>query len=84
MLSTLGPRVAQEPGRPTVGENETVELMTPAEVAKLFRVDPKTVVRWLHADKLQGIRTPGGHARFRKDSVEALLNDGVQSDGDES
>lgn len=39
-------------------------LMTPGEVAKIFRVDPKTVTRWAHAGKVRSTRTPGGHVRF--------------------
>ena len=38
-------------------------LLTPAEVAALFRVDPKTVTRWAKAGKLSSIRTLGGHRR---------------------
>ena len=34
-------------------------LLTPAEVAALFRVDPKTVTRWAKAGKLTSIRTLG-------------------------
>ena len=30
-------------------------LLTPAEVAALFRVDPKTVTRWAKAGKLTSI-----------------------------
>ena len=48
-------------------------LLTPAEVAKLFRVDPKTVTRWAKAGKLTAIRTLGGHRRYRKSEVESLL-----------
>src|SRR5450631_2584259 len=32
-------------------------LLTPAEVAALFRVDPKTVTRWARAGKLTSLRT---------------------------
>ncbi len=49
-------------------------LLTPAEVAKLFRVDPKTVTRWAKAGKLTPIRTLGGHRRYRASEVNALLN----------
>lgn len=49
------------------------ELMTPAEVAALFRVDPKTVTRWAVAGKLQSLRTLGGHRRYRASEVYALL-----------
>ena len=49
------------------------EVMTPGEVARLFRVDPKTVTRWSNNGNLESFRTPGGHKRFRRDVVLALL-----------
>lgn len=49
------------------------ELLTPAEVAKLFRVDPKTVTRWAKSGKLSSIRTLGGHRRYRASEVHTLL-----------
>jgi excisionase family DNA binding protein len=49
-------------------------LLTPAEVASLFRVDPKTVTRWAKAGKLTSIRTLGGHRRYKDSEVRALLN----------
>jgi excisionase family DNA binding protein len=52
---------------------ETDELLTPAEVAALFRVDPKTVTRWAKAGKLTSIRTLGGHRRYRASEVRQLL-----------
>jgi excisionase family DNA binding protein len=55
-----------------VSENE--ELLTPSEVAKKFRVDPKTVTRWAKAGKLTSFRTLGGHRRFKASEVEALIN----------
>jgi excisionase family DNA binding protein len=48
-------------------------LLTPAEVAALFRVDPKTVTRWAKAGKLTSIRTLGGHRRYREAEVRQLL-----------
>jgi excisionase family DNA binding protein len=48
-------------------------LLTPAEVASLFRVDPKTVTRWAKAGKLTAIRTLGGHRRYRQSEVQNLL-----------
>lgn len=50
----------------------STELMTPAEVAQMFRVDVKTVTRWAQAGQLSSIRTPGGHRRFPRNEVEAL------------
>lgn len=49
-------------------------LLTPGEVAALFRVDPKTVTRWAAAGRLHSIRTPGGHRRFLESQVRALLD----------
>jgi excisionase family DNA binding protein len=47
--------------------------LTPAEVASLFRVDPKTVTRWAKSGKLTSIRTLGGHRRYKESEVKALL-----------
>jgi excisionase family DNA binding protein len=48
-------------------------LLTPGEVASLFRVDPKTVTRWASAGRIGSIRTPGGHRRFRESEVRTML-----------
>jgi excisionase family DNA binding protein len=53
-------------------------LLTPSEVAGLFRVDPKTVTRWAKAGKLTAIRTLGGHRRYRESEVKALMNSFIQ------
>jgi len=53
------------------GNNE--RLLTPGEVAALFRVDPKTVTRWAASGRITSSRTPGGHRRFRESEVRALL-----------
>jgi len=50
-------------------------LLTPGEVAAMFRVDPKTVTRWASAGRIGSIRTPGGHRRFRESEVKLLLAD---------
>jgi len=50
-------------------------LLTPGEVAALFRVDPKTVTRWAASGRIGSIRTPGGHRRFRESEVNALLTE---------
>ena len=51
------------------------QLLTPGEVALMFRVDPKTVTRWASAGRIGSIRTPGGHRRFRATEIHALLAD---------
>ncbi len=50
-------------------------LLTPGEVAALFRVDPKTVTRWASAGRIGSIRTPGGHRRVRESEVREMLAD---------
>jgi excisionase family DNA binding protein len=54
-------------------------LLTPAEVAALFRVDPKTVTRWAKSGKLSSIRTLGGHRRYWEDEVRRLLEQSAAS-----
>lgn len=49
-------------------------LLTPGEVASLLRVDPKTVTRWAERGLIESIKTPGGHNRFPKSCVDAILN----------
>lgn len=51
----------------------TEALLTPGEVAAMFRVDPKTVTRWAQAGKLSAVRTLGGHRRFLESEVRELL-----------
>ena len=53
--------------------SEQEVLLTPAEVASLFRVDPKTVTRWAISGKLTSIRTLGVNRRYKESEVKALL-----------
>lgn len=52
----------------------TTDLLTPGEVATMFRVHPKTVTRWAAAGHLTAFRTLGGHRRFSRTQVEVLLS----------
>ncbi|HEX3711529.1 MAG TPA: BldC family transcriptional regulator [Trebonia sp.] len=63
------------------GNNE--RLLTPGEVAALFRVDPKTVTRWAASGRITSIRTPGGHRRFRESEVRALLRGETEASPEE-
>lgn len=55
-------------------------LMTPGEVAALFRVSPKTVSRWAASGRLPGMQTPGNHWRFNESTVHELLQQGFDGD----
>jgi len=61
-----------------VKEVEEDVLLTPGEVARFFKVDPKTVTRWAHAGKIASITTPGGHKRFWKSEVSKFLQTGSE------
>jgi len=50
------------------------ELLTPGEVAVMFRVNPKTVTRWARAGKISAVRTLGGHRRFRASEIRRFLD----------
>ena len=56
-----------------VEQQQADSLLTPAEVAALFRVNPKTVTRWARAGKITAIRTLGGHRRFRATEIRRCL-----------
>jgi excisionase family DNA binding protein len=56
-------------------ENEGWDLLTPSEVATIFRVDPKTVTRWSKAGKIRSVRTLGGHRRYYRAEIEAHLKE---------
>ena len=72
MIIHSGPESEPEPQTQAF---EPEPLLTPAEVAQWFRVDPKTVTRWAQAGRLTSIRTPGGHRRYREAEVRALLSE---------
>ena len=58
----------------TTPSDDADRLLTPGEVAQLFRVDPKTVTRWASSGRITSIKTPGGHRRFREREIMAMLN----------
>ncbi|MGH8991626.1 MAG: BldC family transcriptional regulator [Acidimicrobiia bacterium] len=50
------------------------KLLTPGEVAEMFKVNPKTVTRWARAGKITAIRTLGGHRRFSAEEIRTILD----------
>jgi excisionase family DNA binding protein len=49
------------------------ELLTPSEVAVMFKVNPKTVTRSARASNTSAVRTLGGHRRFRASEIRRFL-----------
>jgi len=62
------------------GTYEDRELLTPSEVASMFRVNPKTVTRWARAGRISYIKTLGGHRRFKASEIQRLLSESGQPD----
>lgn len=51
----------------------TLDLITSGDAARILGASTKTVRRWAESGHLPVVRTPGGHRRFRRSDVEALL-----------
>lgn len=51
-----------------------LELLTPSEAAQLLHVAPTTIRHWSKIGKLPFIKTPGGHRRYNKEDLLALLS----------
>lgn len=49
------------------------EYLRVAEVADLFHVSTKTVVRWATEGKLPHVLTLGGHRRFPRADIEKVV-----------
>ncbi|MDF3320108.1 BldC family transcriptional regulator [Rhodococcus sp. C3V] len=64
-------RVGQGQGRDGGGDDE---LLTPKQVAELFHVNPKTVSRWAQQGRIGVTTTVGGHRRFDRAEIHALVN----------
>jgi excisionase family DNA binding protein len=50
------------------------DILTPVEVAQMFRVDVKTISRWAESGKIRSFKTLGGHRRFRRHWIESMLD----------
>lgn len=48
--------------------------LTPKAAADLIGVHDETIKRWAAKGKLPAFRTPGGHWRFRRSDVLALID----------
>lgn len=67
---------AEEQETPT-GKRDYLRV---AEVAELFHVSTKTVVRWATEGKLPHVLTLGGHRRFPRADIERVV-EGLQRGG---
>ena len=49
------------------------EYLTPGEVARALHVSPKTIIRWANEGRIPYTMTLGGHRRFQRADVEAVV-----------
>lgn len=77
MVTTSVPCIPLEQSRP-ISVLTSKPVMSVAEVAELFRVNPNTVNRWVRAGDLRPFRTPGGHGRFHTAEIIGFLRNDQQ------
>ena len=53
--------------------NEADEILTAAEVAKIWKTTPSTILQWFHAGKIPAEMAEGRVIRFSKQAVAAAL-----------
>ena len=53
--------------------NAASPMMTPGEVASAFRVDTRTLARWCRDGKIAYTTTIGGHRRYPRAEIMAML-----------
>ena len=63
-----------------VSTGDPDRLLLAEEVAALFGVGVAAVRSWVHQGRLDVIRTPGNHMRFRREAVMAARNRGPDGD----
>jgi excisionase family DNA binding protein len=60
------------------------ETLTSIEAAKLLKASIRTVQLWVEDGRLKAWKTPGGHRRIARESVEAMLASRQHSLGEET
>jgi excisionase family DNA binding protein len=63
-----------------VPEDGGGDLLTPREVAEIFGVRTTTIARWSREGRLTPIRTPGGHRRYTRAEICAVLDQDAETD----
>ena len=79
-LLGFGPSSADPEGERQAAPMADDKLLTTAEVARMFRVDARTVTRWARSGKISAVRTLGGHRRYYLSEVERAIEAGRTDD----
>ncbi len=64
---------AQRDGIKRDGIKRPRTWLTIGEASQALGVDPDTLRRWSDAGKIAVFQTPGGHRRFRRETIQAML-----------
>ena len=76
-MAEIGDELRREVGKvvekATSREKRSLEFLTVRETARLLRVDPKTVRRWIAEGVLPAPIRLGGAVRFRRDDLDEWL-----------
>ncbi|WP_432705525.1 helix-turn-helix domain-containing protein [Actinoallomurus iriomotensis] len=67
------PNGAARPYGPRSPDDRPDLLLTPKEVAAMFGISVPTLATWARDGALPYVPTPGGHRRYRRADVRALL-----------
>jgi excisionase family DNA binding protein len=51
------------------------DILTPREAAEMLGVTTNTLARWVRSGGLSSLTTPGGHRRYQRADVRALLDE---------
>lgn len=61
-------------------KNEEIQdLYTVEEVAKLFKVNPESVRRWVRKEKIKSIKLGGKFIRMTKDAIQDFLKESARN-----
>jgi len=61
-------------------KNEEIqELYTVEEVAKMFKVNPESVRRWVRKEKIKSIKLGGKFIRMTKDAIQDFLKESARN-----
>jgi excisionase family DNA binding protein len=65
---------------PYPGTSPDDDLLRPREVAEIFGVRTTTIARWARDGILTALATPGGHRRYRRAEIDAVLESAGSAD----
>ena len=55
-----------------VSVGATKEIFSTHEVARVCRVTPMTIIRWIDEGKIPAFKTVGGHRRVQRNDLESF------------